>query len=500
MENNLFDKFIKEKLHDSNAPVPEGLWEKVVAEKERKRPFGIFPKTIIVVAIAVVLITGGYLAYNAFNKNNNTAQNSSSNKKINTTNYNTAKADDRQNANNITAKADEHKPDNNNIAKAEEKQTQGNANATALNNNGVSVDKKPSTAIQKRFTTNPSPAKVSLQQNRQASHKSSQTTWSSNKNNNTANLFIYDLQTGETIANKGLQPNATNTLQQDAAKMKAIEGSKLTIANNVAMPKISNVNTGNKPFIDCPSSDLPRRNDFYVEAYAGPNYSFKNYDNQHMPEQFGSLKDSTETQRLGFTAGVRLSKTIGNNMLLKGGLQYAQINERFNLRSENERRITTVITIRQVVLSPGDTIFVSDTSSVTQIGYRIVSTTNTYRSIDLPILLSYEFGNAKLKYAITGGAIFNIRSWNSGNIIDTGYNAVSFDNKSNSVYKTHLGISLYAGFSVIKNISPKLDFFAEPYFRYSLRDMTRRSVGFKQTFNTAGVLFGLRYNLNRNKQ
>lgn len=482
----MFDKYIKDRLHDSKSPVPEGLWEKIVAEKDKKRPFGFISRTVLVALVAALAVAGSYVGYKTINNKNNKQA------LINNTDQNN-KQQVIKAENNTGLQTDKNESGDDGIIGQSNKNnnnTEESKNDVVTSNNATSQknNKKIKAAHLDihRLIAN----KISIKSNKQLYSKENKAQLNSNvpspKINTSAILIDED--------------NSINNLLVEAkTSYKKINANAIALKAGLQKPLTPNASNTLSARIDCPSSEMPQRNDFYVEAYAAPDYSFKNYENKSLPQQFGHLKDSTETQRLGFTAGIRLSKSLSNHLLIKGGLQFSQINERFNLRNENERRITTVITIRQVVLSPGDTVFVSDTSTVTQIGYRVTTNTNTYRSIDLPILLTYDFGNGNLKYALTGGAIFNLKSWSSGNIIDTGYNATAF-NKQNRVYKTHLGISLYAGLSIIKNISPRLDFFAEPYFRYSLRNMARSDAGFKQKFSTAGVLFGLRYNLKSNKQ
>ena len=211
---------------------------------------------------------------------------------------------------------------------------------------------------------------------------------------------------------------------------------------------------------------------------------------------YASRKDSTETMQLSFTAGMRLSKEIGDNMVLKTGLQYSQINERFNYRNENERNTTTVITVRTINNSDGTSSTVRDTSVVEQVGYRVKTTYNHYRSFDIPVLLGYEYAGEGWKASLNGGAVFNISSWQEGAFLDTSYAPVSFAKTKSPVFKSKTGISLFGSISLIKNISDRMDFFAEPYFRYSLNDRTTATSTFNQRFHTAGMLLGVRLRLN----
>ena len=62
MNENSFDRYIKQTLYNHESPVPEGLWDKIVADKDKKKPVppfwknGYFQSAILAV-IAIGLIT-----------------------------------------------------------------------------------------------------------------------------------------------------------------------------------------------------------------------------------------------------------------------------------------------------------------------------------------------------------------------------------------------------------------------------------------------------------
>jgi hypothetical protein len=251
------------------------------------------------------------------------------------------------------------------------------------------------------------------------------------------------------------------------------------------------------PGIACPSAQGPRRKDLYVEVFTSPDYSFKKVASSTLSQQYLNSKDSTETMQLGFSAGIRISKSLGQHLMFKTGLQYSQINERFNYQLENEIRIITVISIRTIIRGPGDTLRITDTSYQQQIGRRIKRTNNQYRSLDIPVLLGYEFGKGgNLTIGITAGAIFNVQSWYNGDMLDTSYTPVAFNNKAgNSVYKRSVGVSVFGSLNFIYKISSRTDVFAEPYLRYSLNSITSTQSGFQQRFHTVGINLGIRYQI-----
>lgn len=486
MDSKEFDKYIKSKIQNSESVVPDGMFERIMAEQNRRRPVAFIPKYLMVGLLAVIAAGAGYFTYKKLNTNNNSLESIAENKAIEkiVTENNTSSQTDNTNQ---TTENSNNSPVN---------ETSEHFNDNNLKNNNTQTEQS---SIENNTVNNSDDKNKTTKKN---SNKTDEYIVGSGPENDYD--FGFDVvRTNEStnagsVSDKNFKPKYAAVKQ--ARNSKSVSGEMLKANNKLkSSTPASLAVAASGGSIDCPPAGQKPRNDFYVEGYLSPDFSFKKYNNQALPQHFGMLKDSTESQMLGFTAGLRVSKSISEHWLIKAGLQYSQINERFKFRSEGETRITTVITIRQVVRLPGDTVYVSDTSTVRQTGYRVMQGTNTYKNFDLPVLFSYEFGHKEsgLKYAVTAGPIFNLTTKSSGNIVTKDYRAEAFDNKHNKVYKNNWGMSFYTGISIIKNVSPKLDVFAEPYYRFRLSNMANYSAGFKQKFNTAGISFGLRYNLNK---
>jgi hypothetical protein len=182
---------------------------------------------------------------------------------------------------------------------------------------------------------------------------------------------------------------------------------------------------------------------------------------------------------------------------VRTGLQYTQINEKFTYRTEDEVKTITVISVRTIIRGPGDTLRVTDTSTVQQVGYKTNSIKNRFRSFDIPVTVGYQFGNDNLKFGINAGVIFNISSWYQGVILDSSMAAVPISKGTNQVYKNNIGLGIYGGISVLKKMGENTQLFFEPYFRYNLSGITSGQASYQQKFSLGGLSIGLRYNLNR---
>lgn len=471
MTEKLFDDFVRDKLKDFPSRVPEDLWGKIITDKEyRPKAFWRLNNPVLIAAIGfVALLTGGYFIYIANNKNtienNNQAivsqkNNLSTQKNITDNTNSTLITSDSSKNNNLPAdKNTQTKVDNSAVSALNNTKQQGPNNTFPGNKNSV-------------------PALAPL--------NSKKSTISSGNNNIPHPVTLkeeYDMPITRKVSSYAelvkLYPNHLHTL------------------NNLPNPPFnlrSILGLGN----DCPSVYGNHQSDWWLEIYASPDYSNRVLAGNGVSNLYLQKKDSTEKMRFGYTVGARISKSVGDHFMLKAGLQYSQINEHFSQRKESETKTVTVIITRTIVRPQGDTTF-KDTTSVTQIGYVIKSSRNHYSNFEIPVSIGYEFGQKRdpWRFAVNGGAIFNITSWYSGETIDTAFNVVPIgDSKSsNSFYKKDLSLSLFGSVSLIHNINNNLDVFAEPYFRYSLSNLNN-NIGYSQRYNTFGLTLGVRMKLN----
>ena len=466
MTDQSFDNFFKEKLKDHTAPVPEGLWEKIRPEKEKKPMGFVLPKhtgkglivaAVITGAIGIALNTGKSKdqqqnVSNSFpepNKNNESLLiPTATQKDTNTAVYTSTPSD------NLVPSSANHESLMSKLVQTDKipsnKIIKANSNIATAQNFGVGISQ-------------PSMTNLSLNSDDQIPDY-----FSNHATGNTIDLNNQSSFQQLGMVNKQLSANAHDK------KFKTI------IICPTVRGKSSSFNT-----------------DWGMEVYASPDYAFKSVANINASSQYLNSKDSSEQMQVGYSAGIRLVKPLNDHFLLKTGIQYSQINQKFVYRSENEIKVTTVITARTIIRSPGDTVLVSDTSVLQTIGYSVKNVKNRYRSIDIPLTLGYEFGNDDLRVGINAGVIFNVSSWYQGEMLDTAYQPVSISKASNSLFKTNIGMGLYSSLSIQKRIGENTHLFFEPYFRYNLKNMTNDLSPYSQRFQVGGLAIGLRFNLNR---
>lgn len=474
MTDNQFDNFFREKLKDHTAPVPVGLWEKIHPENE-KRLKGFFLRKIngtglMIAALLVGTVIIGLLTYHyqsavpaadAVLNQPKTNSNTNSNLNISTSENNSTL---QPTPNNTIITADSmieivEDPANHFVKNAIAVEPTKEATSQEIALNDATPIVNPSLPIiQTNNQVTPATDNALDEINYVAAHLNQESLYF-----NPATVTIVNGKINKNLASNGHDKFIKSTI--------------------IICP----TNRGRSSF----------NSDWGLELFASPDYSIKSVTNISASQQYLDKKDSSEQMQIGYSAGFRLVKPLNEHILLKTGFQYSQMNQKFTYRNENEIKTTTVITTRSIIRSPGDTVLVTDTSTLQQIGYSVKTIHNHYRSIDIPLTLGYQFGNDDLSIGINAGVIFNVSSWYQGEILDTSLTSVPISKVSSSIYKSNIGMGLYSSISVLKRINENTQLFFEPYFRYNLSNMTNSQSPYNQKFQVGGLAIGLRFSLNR---
>lgn len=494
MSEHSFDKYVRDKLSNYASPVPDGLWNKIVQEKKRK-PAAIWWQSKIVVFAGLLFTTlaiGGFMlfqkqqvlkqqtqvvetksaiAVQPLKENSLTETNNEQfNHQIETTTPTDANKQETVTANQETSSTNSYTKSSSSLSIVA---TNKMKLKKAIPNKNI-VESIAATTNDVQLNSGFAKNKIS-KNTKKINSINSQNNWGSTLNSN-------EPLNGFSFSKAQLQTISWN-------KPFVTEKNTTGLQVNLFKPK------------DCPGVNGNIRNDWYVELYASPDYVMKKTFGTENSTAYLAKKDSSEAMRGGFTLGARITKNITENILLKAGIQFAQMNEKLSLRRENERRVITVVTIKTVTDASGNVSTVSDTSTVIQIGYVESNSYNYYRNIELPVSLSYETGNKNFKTAINAGVILNIASWYKGKVLDTSFQMVNVSPKENDgIAKHSVGLSLYGSISFIKPVNEQTDVFAEPYFRYNISSLQNTAYNFSQRFSAIGLNLGVRYKLNYRKQ
>ncbi|MBR2647692.1 MAG: outer membrane beta-barrel protein [Sediminibacterium sp.] len=474
-ETKHFDSFIQERLSDYIAPVPADMWDKVKPEEEedKRRFFFLLPRAWMVAASILLLVLAGtvsaYLYYQRINE-------------VSTESQHEKELESNKNDNeNITPPSNtNNKP----TGSATQQDVENNKESTSLTANTVANYKDPNTNqinsldLYKSFYNKYPETRQSIQ--------------SKALDNSQEQLIISNdpSVSSTSFDDEGYANNREKGTYYFQYKKGLNAFRERTINDN-------NHTSGIKNVVICPSDRKSINPDWDLEVFTGPNYGMKSVTANTASPAYLAKKDSSEKAGIGITAGFNIVKPLNDRLLLKTGLQYTQLNEKFTYRTENEVRTTTVVSVRTIIRAPGDTVIVRDTSTLQQVGFKNNTVKNRYRSIDIPVIMGYRFGNDDLSIGLNAGVIVNISSWYQGVILDTSLTAIPITKTGiSNTYKSNIGLGLYGSISIAKKINYNSYIFAEPFVRYNLNNTTTNSAPVNQRFIIGGLAVGLRFNLN----
>jgi hypothetical protein len=214
-------------------------------------------------------------------------------------------------------------------------------------------------------------------------------------------------------------------------------------------------------------------------------------------DDYISIRNNTEKSLYSFSAGIRLAFMLPNNMGLKTGLNYSQINEKFEYQDPESIK-TQKIEVTEYEYENGIVVDSMVTTQTIQVpGEDRIKVYNKYRSMDIPILFSYEWaGTHGFYFSGNGGVLLNFAFNQKGMIIgDDNLQPQWISSSLPERYKafdSSLGVSLYGSMGVYYNLSKHFDLMLEPNVRINLKSMTLTDHALSQKYIVPGFITGLR--------
>ncbi len=234
-----------------------------------------------------------------------------------------------------------------------------------------------------------------------------------------------------------------------------------------------------------------------VDAFAGPGFSPRSFtavDSES--SSYTQARETTENNQYAWSAGARFNFHLQSGLTLRLGLLYDQAGDIFDYTDT----LATHSTFRlDSFFSADGTFLYSDSSRVLIFGTLIKKIHNTYRHLDVPLLVSYEMPIGRTStLMLNAGPVFNLSASYEGQILDPMLHPRTITPGAQNelyAYKTSLGISLYFGAGVLFPLTDKLSGLVEPRYLYRIKPVTIQSYPLEEHRHFAGLNLGLRYYL-----
>lgn len=250
---------------------------------------------------------------------------------------------------------------------------------------------------------------------------------------------------------------------------------------------------------------LPELNDCYdfglrswlwtVDTYIGFNYankSLSNKQNDASGHEYIRIRNNSERYLDAFEGGVAVSAVHRSGMMISSGVNYSQIDEKFNFLQVRDTSRFDSIVVRIEIDSAGRADSIKSWREVTVRTAKDILTYNTYRMVDIPIALGYQFHKGKWTIEIQGGAMINLLFKKEGEILDPS-KAVIDITENESVFKNGLGLTLFGSVKAIYPVTDRIGIYAEPTMRFQLSSITADNYPLNQRYNQFGLRAGARW-------
>ncbi len=214
-------------------------------------------------------------------------------------------------------------------------------------------------------------------------------------------------------------------------------------------------------------------------------------------EAFLKNRKGSEKQLEAISASTYYTFSNKNGLLLRTGLDYRRLNEKFTVSYTDEKVETVLGVLTMTVDASGQVI--SQT-----MGNKTVTTTtiysnqayNHYQWLDFPMGVGYQNLNKKRAWELAAGLDLNFFFNFAGTMYNEFGQPTEFSSQSSSgVFKTKLGIGLWASYGYSRNLSKNIRWQLSVKANVPLRDITVENYPLAQRYYCLGLQGGLIFNL-----
>lgn len=243
-----------------------------------------------------------------------------------------------------------------------------------------------------------------------------------------------------------------------------------------------------------------KRSRFSIGVYGGANFTHRTLAEKR--EESGTLLQNRETYETPLETsqvGVNLSYKVLNkekyNLEITTGLQLTTITERYKNYQSTEST-SDVFGVQYLSYGIG-------TEPVEIMGWVTQTKTteyrkkiyNTYRMIDIPLLIGYNRSvGKKWQVGIQGGIFANLSLAAEGIIPNADLNDINLAQGDGvNIFKSNVGLSYHLGFNIKRELSKHWELNISPSARYFGNDFANDDYGLSQKYMLFGGNVGVNY-------
>ncbi len=209
-----------------------------------------------------------------------------------------------------------------------------------------------------------------------------------------------------------------------------------------------------------------------------------------------TLRNTFEDPLEALHANLLVNAHFPSGFYVSSGVAFTQISE---IYSNNSTQSVTMIDSmgieKRVINIAGDTIDIIGpvaTTTTTTFSKRFY---NTYRMLDIPVFVGYQYDFGDWKTDFSVGVLVNLLLATDGRIPNTPTTDIELGTDQEEIYRSRVDYSLQFGIGVSKSLTEKLSIRVNPSFRYYSRNFIKEGVGLNQNYLLFGGTVGIRMDL-----
>lgn len=236
----------------------------------------------------------------------------------------------------------------------------------------------------------------------------------------------------------------------------------------------------------------------YIQG--GMSYPFQKLSSAIASSEMDQLiehRQVTESGLPSFTLDAGLGYEFTNGIFVQAGILYNKTNIRFLQRSQYIVKTSTSINDVFIYNSEGEIIGVNqDTIVVHEYGVRESEGMNKFNTINIPVSVGYIHPiNDRMNLRASMGLSMNLIASTSGKMVDYNDEPYTYNDEDNPVYKDNFGLSYFGGLSLETKLNEKLIFDTGLNFRQHASNINLVSNPVDEKILNFGITAGLKFRI-----
>ncbi len=231
-----------------------------------------------------------------------------------------------------------------------------------------------------------------------------------------------------------------------------------------------------------------------VGVFGGGGLVSKNlFSKEGYDEPLLAIREASESTLEANHFGALITVRHRSGLEVATGIQQTTINERFDYQERTVEELMVEGVQSRLIDINGDTVDIMGAVPLTRTTDYSLEVYNTYRLVEIPILVGYSTELGDWRIGAQAGVFANLSLTTEGQILKDPGVFWDLDTEQDKVFQNSIGLSYQVGFSVRRTLFSDLEISLSPYARFYPSDFTIADYSLAQKYTLVGANVGLTY-------